>query len=137
MAASQRVLAPLALARPARVLILESSKMNAFSWPDGRIYVTRGLVERLTDDELAAALSHELGHLLQDHHVTVAALQGFAASGDCEAKADAWGCAILEARGIPRSAMTAMLTKVKTHLDDPARERAIAIRISILNGAAQ
>ncbi len=46
--------------------VLNSPSPAAFSFPDGSIYVARGLAERLTNDELAAAIAHELGHLLHD-----------------------------------------------------------------------
>jgi beta-barrel assembly-enhancing protease len=40
---------------------------NAFSMPGGGIYISRGLFEQLnTEGELAAILSHEIGHVLLD-----------------------------------------------------------------------
>lgn len=57
--------------------ILESPGFtNAFVLPRGQVYLTRGLVNRLaTEGELAAVLSHELGH------VWMGALPGSLASG--------------------------------------------------------
>ena len=51
-----------------RVVILNSPTVNAFSLPSGRIYVTRGLIALANDaSELAAVLSHEIGHVLARH----------------------------------------------------------------------
>jgi Zn-dependent protease with chaperone function len=40
------------------------TEVGAWAWADGHIRVSRALVDLLDDNELAAALSHELGHLL-------------------------------------------------------------------------
>ena len=51
-----------------RVVILNSPAVNAFSLPSGRIYVTRGLIALANDaSELAAVLSHEIGHVIARH----------------------------------------------------------------------
>jgi predicted Zn-dependent protease len=51
-----------------RVIILNSSAVNAFSLPSGRLYVTRGLLALANDaSELAAVLSHEIGHVTARH----------------------------------------------------------------------
>ena len=51
-----------------RVVILNSPGVNAFSLPSGRIYVTRGLIALANDAaELAAVLSHEIGHVIARH----------------------------------------------------------------------
>jgi len=51
-----------------RVVILNTPAVNAFSLPSGRIYVTRGLIALANDaSELAAVLSHEIGHVLARH----------------------------------------------------------------------
>src|SRR4051812_34611075 len=64
---AQRVADRLAAGRQelhVRVSVLATDAVSAFSWPDRQVFVTRGLLERLNDDELAAAMAHELGHLL-------------------------------------------------------------------------
>jgi predicted Zn-dependent protease len=44
--------------------LLDCPRLNAVSLPEGKVYVTRGLYERLTtDDLLAAAIAHELAHI--------------------------------------------------------------------------
>jgi predicted Zn-dependent protease len=46
----------------------ESEKYNAFALPGGYIYIFKDLLERLkTDDEIAAVLAHELGHICAKH----------------------------------------------------------------------
>ncbi|MGC1105176.1 MAG: M48 family metalloprotease [Candidatus Acidiferrales bacterium] len=48
-----------------RIVLIDVPIVNAFTMPGGRIYVTRRLVEfAQSEDELAAVLSHELGHAL-------------------------------------------------------------------------
>jgi WD40 repeat protein len=48
-----------------RVILIDSPDINAFSYGAGRIYVTRKMVAFLrNDDELAALLGHEMGHIL-------------------------------------------------------------------------
>jgi predicted Zn-dependent protease len=113
--------------------VLNCGQVAAFSWPDGSIYVARGLADALTDDELRAALAHELGHLLNDGRITgVMALRGNP-SLDIEAAADASGCRLLAARGKPVAAMRSMLGKVmRAPSSDPACRKALAVRIARL-----
>jgi predicted Zn-dependent protease len=48
--------------------VLESKEINAFAAPGGTIFVTRGLIERTqSEDELAAVLAHEIGHVTLRH----------------------------------------------------------------------
>jgi len=51
-----------------RVTVLNSPSVNAFALPGGYLYVTRGLLGLANDaDELAAVLSHEMGHVSARH----------------------------------------------------------------------
>lgn len=51
-----------------RFLVLDTPDVNAFALPDGRIYVTRGLLAFLESEaELAAVLSHEVAHVATRH----------------------------------------------------------------------
>ena len=45
--------------------------MNAFAYPNGKIYITDELIQDLetTDDELAAILAHEIGHVVNRHSI--------------------------------------------------------------------
>jgi len=50
------------------VLILDSQEFNAFASPGGHIFVTRFLVDTAaSEDMLAAAISHELAHVMLKH----------------------------------------------------------------------
>jgi predicted Zn-dependent protease len=49
-------------------LVLDSDDINAFAAPGGLILVTRGLLQCCqTEDELAAVLAHEIGHVEKLH----------------------------------------------------------------------
>ena len=51
-----------------RVVILNSSAINAFALPTGQLYVTRGLLALANDrSELASVLSHEMSHVIANH----------------------------------------------------------------------
>ena len=58
-----------------RFSIVEEKEPNAFALPGGFVYVTTGLLEMVrSDDELAAVLGHEVGHVAARH--TVKRIQG-------------------------------------------------------------
>jgi predicted Zn-dependent protease len=50
---------------------IEDDEVNAFALPGGYVYVTSGLLEKVSDndDELAAVLAHEVGHVVAKHSV--------------------------------------------------------------------
>jgi len=49
-------------------LVLDSDDINAFATPGGHIFITRGLIRCCrTEDELAAVLAHEIGHIQMRH----------------------------------------------------------------------
>jgi predicted Zn-dependent protease len=51
-----------------RVHILRSNVVNAFAAFDGAIYLTTGLLARLSNEaQIAAVLGHELGHIVMGH----------------------------------------------------------------------
>ena len=51
-----------------QVTVLNSPAINAFALPNGRLYITRGLVALANDKaELASVLSHEMGHVIAQH----------------------------------------------------------------------
>ena len=47
--------------------VLEDKELNAMALPGGFIYINRGLIEILNDDELAYVLGHETGHVAARH----------------------------------------------------------------------
>ncbi len=50
------------------VTVLNSPAINAFALPNGRLYVTRGLIALANDKaELASVLAHEMGHVIARH----------------------------------------------------------------------
>jgi predicted Zn-dependent protease len=51
-----------------QVIILNSPAINAFALPNGRLYITRGLIALANDKaELASVLAHEMGHVIARH----------------------------------------------------------------------
>ena len=55
---------------PWQFRVLQSEQVNAFALPGGFIYITAGLLRRLENEaQLAAVLSHEVGHVAHRHSV--------------------------------------------------------------------
>ena len=92
--------------------------LGAWSWPDGRIRASCALVDLLDDEELAAALAHEIGHLLDGGHLAgePTALSGIRGTIGSEARADVLGCRLLAAQGRQPTALPRMLRTVAAHL---------------------
>lgn len=76
------------------IKVIDDKDMNAFTLPDGHIYVYKGLIDAVaSDDEMAAVLAHEIGHNCRMHAlrgeakakhlswVNLAALVGMLAGG--------------------------------------------------------
>lgn len=59
--------------------VLDDPGFNAFAAPGGYIFVTKGLVERVDEAELAGILAHEITHVTAKHHLQ--ALSAKARSG--------------------------------------------------------
>jgi predicted Zn-dependent protease len=54
---------------PYEFYVVNSSQVNAFALPGGPVFITRGLLEKLSSEsELAGVLAHELGHINARHH---------------------------------------------------------------------
>ena len=49
--------------------IINESQLNAFSLPGGFIFVNKGLIDKINEDELAFVLGHEIGHVCARHSV--------------------------------------------------------------------
>jgi Zn-dependent protease with chaperone function len=78
--------------------------------------ITRALVDLVDDDELAAAIAHEAGHLLAEGHLQrPAALNGCATDRDAEISADLLGRQLLRNAGLPQDAVARLLRKVAAH----------------------
>lgn len=57
---------------PVRAHVYEIAPVNGLAAPDGRIFLTRGFLDRLdkgevTEAELASVIAHELGHVASGH----------------------------------------------------------------------
>ena len=74
--------------------VYEVEEVNAFACGDGSIRVYSGLMDVMTDDELAAIIGHEIGHVvntdvkdaMKNAYLTSAAMQVVGATGDFAAK---------------------------------------------------
>ena len=136
----ERVTRPLVAAYGGGVTlhVLASDHACAYAWPGGDVFVTRRLTEILDDDnELAAAVAHELGHLMSDPSKPSAAAATLApaADDDEERQADASGAELLERAALPAAAITRMLETV-AHRGGlaPAERRAVAERAAARRG---
>jgi predicted Zn-dependent protease len=50
--------------------VLEDNEVNAFSLPGGYVYVNKGLIDKVdNDDELAAVIAHEVSHIVARHSI--------------------------------------------------------------------
>ncbi len=53
---------------PWEFTVLDSDVINAFSLPGGKVYLSRGLAEKFTNEaQLAGVLGHEIGHVVAEH----------------------------------------------------------------------
>lgn len=49
-------------------VLADENNVNAFALPGGQIFITRGLLDKLTSEaELAGVLGHEMGHVIERH----------------------------------------------------------------------
>ncbi len=54
---------------PYRFRVLDTDSINAFALPGGPVYVNKGLLKIVNDDELASVMGHEMGHVNARHGV--------------------------------------------------------------------
>jgi predicted Zn-dependent protease len=110
-----------------RIAVLDSEEIGAFSWRSGDIFVARGLMDLVDDDELLAAIAHEAGHLLAAGHIPgAAALDGCRrstsaiggarrAQEDAEMVADRLACETLRVSALPDDGLPRLLNKLARH----------------------
>jgi Zn-dependent protease with chaperone function len=104
--------------RPITIRVFSSPDLAAYSHSNGQILLSSTLLEKLTDAELAAAIAHELGHLINDGRLAItAALAGTNNSEDEESAADQTAVILLRATHQNPAALQTMLAKVAA---DPA-----------------
>ena len=83
-----------------RVKVIKNAYLNAFAYPNGKIYIHTGLLARMdNEDQLAAVLAHELAHCTQRH-----ALQAFRRYKDQPAILTAVQHTLLKTRGLQEMA---------------------------------
>lgn len=49
--------------------VLDDPGVNAFAAPGGYVFVTKGLIDRVDEAELAGILAHEITHVTDKHHL--------------------------------------------------------------------
>lgn len=109
---------------PVKLHVIHSPCLGAWSWPGGNVYVAAPLLPLLTDDELAAVVGHEIGHLVRESPLhTQAALASGASHGDVESACDAIARTLLLHIGSDPSAMRSALLKLAHHPATPAATR--------------
>ncbi|MEX0774255.1 MAG: M48 family metalloprotease [Phycisphaeraceae bacterium] len=118
-----------------RLEVLDSSRLVAYSWTDGSVFASRGLIQALDSLELTAALAHEMGHLLGHGPMAdPSALQSHPSPHDEETRADQLGCDLLQQVGLPTRSMTTMLRKVRATLaPESDTYRNLSLRIARLD----
>ncbi len=53
---------------PWEFTVVDSSMINAFALPGGKVFISRGLLEKMeTEAQLAGVLGHEIGHVTAQH----------------------------------------------------------------------
>lgn len=59
--------------------VLDEDDVNAVSLPGGYVYIFKGLIEKVSnDDELAGVIAHEVGHIVARHSIKkLQAMQGY------------------------------------------------------------
>jgi hypothetical protein len=116
------------------VRVVESSKPGAFSWSNGSICLTSALINLSSDEEISAAIAHEMGHLARSHARGADATYALSGPGaDEEQRADAIAIVLLRRSGQSPSALVRLLTKVRdAPLTSPELRPALTKRISLI-----
>lgn len=93
-----------------RIQIYPSAEINAYSTQDGRLVVTRGLLQSVSEEKLAGAIAHEIGHLISSPKPKLSNF--FTLMGEDEFKVDMLGIQILQNAGYDPASLAAILRDV-------------------------
>ncbi len=89
--------------------VLDTPTVNAFALPGGKVFVSIGLVKRLTNEsELAGVLAHEIAHVMQKHQVN--AIQSARKAGLLQDAAQAAAADKIARTGAGQNALTGALS---------------------------
>ncbi len=92
--------------------VLASRSPNAFSLPGGLIYITRGLYDRIEDDQtLAAVLAHEMAHIEAKDSLKPRC-RNKAEALEREIAADLRGCEVLVKAGYEAADLVALVKQL-------------------------
>ena len=95
---------------PVRLAIIDDDRVRAYAWPPCYVLVSRGMMNKMQETEIAAAIAHELGHLIDDRHLDPpAALVGGGHSPNQEHRADAIGLKLMARAQYNAEGMTSLL----------------------------
>ena len=138
---AERTLARLSVAnvtsKRLSIAVLDTSSIGAFSWPSGQVFVTRGLIDLVDDDEFCAAIAHEAGHLVADGHLPPpAALDGYHRSSrqNCEVVADRMARELLKGSSVDEQALPRLLKKIANQsAASPTSRAQLSCRIAQLS----
>ena len=124
------------IAHHIHVRIINSTRLAAWSWPDGDIYITRGLALCLNNEELSAAIAHEMGHLINSGSVRCPYSLGRAGEElGIESGADLTGARVLASHSIAPRNLLAVLHLLRHESSNVSLRAALTQRIQILSSA--
>jgi hypothetical protein len=112
--------------------VLNTAAITAYSWDSGDIFISAGLVDAATDDEITAAIAHEMGHLVNAGDVGVSGLRGNNGGLNVEERADATGVGLIQKTSRPPAALISLLTKVRAASASADSKEEIQKRINLL-----
>lgn len=111
-------------------VLRDDQTVNAFALPGGQVFITEGLLARLsTDDEIAGVLSHEIVHVLARHSA-----QQIAKSDLTNGLVGAVAVASNSASAAQTAAMVAQLVNLKYGRGDESQSDEIGVCLMISAG---